>query len=154
MPPAAKKPVVLYPEGLYPDLSVEAPIFGPGVELRLRNVNHYSELPLSDREDVTGLMVFRFHVPKEDMDLFPNLKAIVRMGVGYDRRDRAHAAKRGILIMNLPDYGTTEVADHAMSLMLALRRGLVHQFEQGTKAPYNFGLIRSKTILRQGVQVS
>lgn len=103
----SKKPVVLYPEGLYPDLEVETPIFGPTIELRLRSVSHYSELSAEDREDVTGLMVFRYRVPKEDMALFPNLKAICRMGVGYDRLDREEAARRGIIVQNLPDYGTT-----------------------------------------------
>jgi C-terminal binding protein len=96
---ASKKPVVLYPEGLYPDLSVETPIFGPEVELRMKTVENYSQLTAEDRNDVTGLMVFRYRVTAEDMALFPNLKAIVRMGVGYDRLDRVEAARRDIKIM-------------------------------------------------------
>jgi lactate dehydrogenase-like 2-hydroxyacid dehydrogenase len=54
-----------------------------------------------------------------------NCKIIVRAGVGFDHIDIAAAAKRGIPVCNVPDYGTTEVADHAIALMLGLARGLV-----------------------------
>ena len=52
----------------------------------------------------------------------PNCRAIVRNGVGYDSIDLAAAAKRGIAVCNVPDYGTEEVADHAIALALALCR--------------------------------
>jgi phosphoglycerate dehydrogenase-like enzyme len=52
-------------------------------------------------------------------------RIIVRPGVGYDHIDLAAAARAGIPVCNTPDYGTSEVADHAIGLMLALRRGIV-----------------------------
>ena len=58
-----------------------------------------------------------------DVSQYPNCKIIVRMGVGYDNLDSAAWAARGVPVCNVPDYGTSEVADHAVGLMLTLARG-------------------------------
>lgn len=51
-------------------------------------------------------------------------RAIIRNGVGFDSVDIAAARDRGIAVCNVPDYGTEEVADHAIALTLALCRQL------------------------------
>jgi phosphoglycerate dehydrogenase-like enzyme len=51
-------------------------------------------------------------------------RIIVRAGVGYDGIDPVAAAAKGIAVCNCPDYGTTDVADHAIALYLALARGI------------------------------
>ena len=60
---------------------------------------------------------------------FPRVKVAIRSGVGYDNYDLAAWAKRGVPVCNVPDYGTSEVADHAIALMLALARGTVTYHE-------------------------
>lgn len=52
----------------------------------------------------------------------PKLKLIVRYGVGVNNIDLNAATKYGVQICNVPDYGTQEVADHALALMLTLTR--------------------------------
>ncbi len=52
----------------------------------------------------------------------PDLKFVVRYGVGVDNVDLKAATKYGVQVSNVPDYGTNEVADHALALMLALTR--------------------------------
>ena len=54
--------------------------------------------------------------------LAPRCKGLVRAGVGYNNVDLAAAQRRGITVCNVPDYGTEEVADHAIMLLLALAR--------------------------------
>lgn len=49
-------------------------------------------------------------------------KIIVQAGVGFNHIDIEAFARRGIPVCNTPDYGTVEVADHAMALFLDLMR--------------------------------
>jgi len=51
-------------------------------------------------------------------------RAIIRNGVGFDSIDTAAASAANIPVCNVPDYGTEEVADHALALTLALYRQL------------------------------
>jgi len=45
------------------------------------------------------------------------------VGVGFDNVDLEAAGKQGLCVANVPDYGTEEVADSAISLLLNLLRG-------------------------------
>ncbi|WP_439596026.1 NAD(P)-dependent oxidoreductase [Falsiroseomonas sp.] len=63
-------------------------------------------------------------LPAEAIALFGRCRVIVQGGVGFGHIDLAAAAARGIPVLNTPDYGTTEVADHAVALALGLLRGL------------------------------
>lgn len=58
--------------------------------------------------------------------LLPELKQVVRYGVGVNNVDIVAATRFGVQICNVPDYGMNEVADHALSLMLAMDRKIVH----------------------------
>ncbi|HWA79644.1 MAG TPA: C-terminal binding protein, partial [Acetobacteraceae bacterium] len=93
---------VLYPEAMYPDLSVEHRLYGPEVKVLMRDTQTLGELDPADCAMADGLMIFRQFVRAEDFARFPRLKVIVRMGVGYDRVDRKEAAVRGVMVCNVP----------------------------------------------------
>jgi lactate dehydrogenase-like 2-hydroxyacid dehydrogenase len=114
---------ILYPEALYPDNREERRIFGPDVNIMFRDTKQLSELSDADCAAADGLMILRQAVTASDFARFTKLRCVVRMGVGYDRIDRKAAAAHQVMVCNVPDYGTTEVADHAIALALALRRG-------------------------------
>ena len=57
-------------------------------------------------------------------ETFTRCRIAVRAGVGFDNLDLVRWGARGVPVCNVPDYGTTEVADHAIALMLSLARGI------------------------------
>jgi D-3-phosphoglycerate dehydrogenase len=52
------------------------------------------------------------------------LQAVVRAGVGVDNIDVAAATRRGIVVMNTPGGNTVSTAEHTITLLLALARGI------------------------------
>jgi phosphoglycerate dehydrogenase-like enzyme len=145
---------VLYSENIYPDDSVERRIYGPDVNVIFPAAStSLADLRAEDCAAADGLMILRYKVTAKDLERFPRLRAICRMGVGYDNLDRAAAADRRIMIMNVPDYGTTEVADHAIALALTLRRGLLlHHELQRKDPPAQWRYVLDPLIRRLGAQ--
>jgi C-terminal binding protein len=129
---------------MYPDAALEQEVLGSGVEVLRGGApaeGSLDALPPELCARVDGLFIFRHWLRATDIACFPRLKVVVRMGVGYDRLDRATLAERGVTVCNVPDYGTQEVADHAVSLALALRRGLFlhHELQRGpAPAPWRY----------------
>jgi phosphoglycerate dehydrogenase-like enzyme len=123
---------VLYPEARQQPDDLERGVFGADVTILKRDTAGLAELSDADCAEADGLMIMGFAVTGADLERFPRLRAIVRMGVGYDKLDRAAAETRNVLICNVPDYGTTEVADHAIALALTLRRGILlhHEYQR------------------------
>lgn len=76
-------------------------------------------------EDADALMIYHcISITREIIERLKNCKLIVRCGVGFDNVDFVFARSRGIPVANVPDYGTEEVADSAIGLMLTLTRGI------------------------------
>ncbi len=144
---------ILYPERMYPDDTRERDIFGPGARILMRDTQVLADLTEEDCAAAEGIMLFRQFLTAADLARFPRLRAVVRMGVGYDRIDRAAAAARGVLVCNVPDYGTTEVADHAIALVMCLRRALLmHHDAQRAEPPAPWRGVDSPLLRRTGAQ--
>ncbi|MFH1906371.1 MAG: D-2-hydroxyacid dehydrogenase [Chloroflexota bacterium] len=58
------------------------------------------------------------------IDICPNLKVIVRGGVGLDNIDADYARSRGITVMNTPQASSASVAELAIGFMFALARSI------------------------------
>lgn len=79
-------------------------------------------------EDAAALVVYHeIILTRETLSRLKNCKLIVRGGVGHDNIDGKSAREFGIDVANIPDYGTEEVADSAIGMMLSLTRG-IHQY--------------------------
>lgn len=111
---AKEQLVILELEGLSPDDTVEQRIWDQTphnydvkfIRANLSPGGDGETKPISSLSDelcasVDGLMVFRHYLTKEDIARFLRLKVVVRMGVGYDRLDRAALAERNITVSDV-----------------------------------------------------
>jgi D-3-phosphoglycerate dehydrogenase len=62
---------------------------------------------------------------RDVLERLPTIKVLSRYGVGLDNVDLDAAAELGIVVTHYPAYCSPEVADHALSLILALNRRIV-----------------------------
>ena len=76
-------------------------------------------------ENVDALMLYhRLTITRHTIDRLERCKILVVCGVGFDNVDHNYAEQRGLPVVNVPDYGTEEVADSAVGMMLSLTRGI------------------------------
>ncbi len=83
------------------------------------------DLSVEVREQVRAL-AFKGHAQlgADIIDAFPNIGLIANYGVGYDTIDVAHATSKGIAVTNTPDVLTSDVADLAVGMLIALTRDI------------------------------
>ncbi len=85
-----------------------------------------SEDELIERaKDADGLVIVHDAITRKILESLPNLKVVVRSGVGVDTIDVEAATELGIAVVNVPDLWSREVANHAFSMLLALNRKLL-----------------------------
>ncbi len=83
------------------------------------------ELSPELHEGIEVLLVWHHKITNEYIDKLPNLKALVRYGVGYDVfQDLEYIKSKGIYASNTPDYGTDEVSDTAIAMIMNIARGI------------------------------
>lgn len=67
------------------------------------------------------------HTTRKVLEALPKLKMVGRSGVGVDSIDLDAATELGICATNTPGINTSEVADHAMAMLLSITRQIVEQ---------------------------
>ena len=118
-------PSIIYPDAQFsgePDL--ERSIFGNETELHIFRAQEVSDIPPMLWQSCEAIICFDIELSAAAIAKAVHCRQIVRAGVGFDNIDLAAAAAHGIPVSNTPDYGTTDVADHAIALVLALTRGI------------------------------
>jgi D-3-phosphoglycerate dehydrogenase len=109
----------------------ERSLAGEDVDFVFQQVRSLDELPAATLAACDGVLSWHYITwPKASIDRLKRCRAIMRCGVGFDHIDIEAAGAAGIAVMNTPDYGTSEVADHAMALLLALRRGITSHHDR------------------------
>ena len=112
------------------DASIEGPVLENVADVVVVNGHHESDLaPHLAEADAIILFHDIERMTDATFGQAPRCKVVVRAGVGYNNVDLPAAGRRGIAVCNVPDYGTEEVADHAILLLLAITRHLRIQDE-------------------------
>lgn len=86
-----------------------------------------------------ALMIREAPLPLEYIALLDKCQAIVRYGVGVDNVDLTAAKEKGIYVANVPDYGSEDVAEHALALLLATTRRITSRNTQVHAGHWNIG---------------
>jgi D-3-phosphoglycerate dehydrogenase len=89
-----------------------------------------------------ALIIMYAPLTRRVMQHLKRCKIIARYGVGVDTIDLKAAAELGIIASNVPDYGTHEVADHALAMMLALTRKIGPASAQVKRGGWDFREMR------------
>ncbi len=82
----------------------------------------YEESPLIAERigDAEIVVMNKTPISKETMDKCPNIKGIAVLATGYNVIDYEYAKSKGIPVMNVPVYGTDNVSQFAVGLLLEL----------------------------------
>ncbi len=107
------------------DASIERRVLEGVAELVLAGAHDEADLT-PHLTDADAILLFHDISRMTDATFAPaeKCKVIVRAGVGYNNVNLTAAGRRGIAVCNVPDYGTEEVADHSIMLLLAVARFL------------------------------
>ncbi|MEO8410566.1 MAG: C-terminal binding protein [Propionivibrio sp.] len=89
-----------------------------------------------------ALLIMYAPLTRRVMEHLKQCKVIARYGVGVDTIDLHAAADLGIVASNVPDYGTQEVSDHALAMMLCLTRKIALASDLVKHGKWDFRLMR------------
>ena len=115
---------VLVTDADYASLDIESEVLAAaGHELVAASCRTPEEV-IAAAAEVDALLVQFAPITAEVFEALPQLRLLSRYGVGVDVVDTEAARDHGVWVCNVPDYGTTEVAMHAVAMLLALLRNV------------------------------
>lgn len=67
-----------------------------------------------------------------------NLQLLITRTVGTDHIDLEYCEQNGIAVYNIPDYGSYNIAEHALTLILAGTRNLLQAYQQTQQGKFSY----------------
>ena len=109
----------------HPTIRIERAIFArAGYEVELAQC-HATDEVIAAGSGAIALLTQYAPVTEAVLAALPSVRVLGVYGASLDNIDLPAAAQRGLRVVNVPDYGVDEVADHTVGLILALTRGIV-----------------------------
>jgi lactate dehydrogenase-like 2-hydroxyacid dehydrogenase len=115
---------ILFPDARVAELDVESAVAGSDAVLVNPRQSRFDAIAASAWEACDAVIVARVPIDAAAISRLKRARIVVRHGVGFDIVDLQACGKAGIAVCNVPDYGTTEVADTAIAMMLSFARGI------------------------------
>jgi len=106
---------------------VERAVVGPDAHLEIWRTVDRGFPPAAEFEACDALVNCRSRnaITRETVAHLNRCQIVSQAGVGFNHIDVVACAERGIPVCNAPDYGTEEVANHAVTMAMCLMRGIV-----------------------------
>ena len=92
-------------------------------------------------EDAQAVITQYADINAEVISHMKRARMIIKYGIGVNNIDCEAAAKKGIYVCNVPDYGVEEVSDHAVAMILALGKKLPILTEAFRNGDWGYGSV-------------
>lgn len=91
-------------------------------ELVIYDRTSFTDSPLIAERiaDAEIIVINKTPITKQTLDKCPNLKAIAVLATGYNVVDYKYAKEKGVLVFNVPSYGTQIVGQFSVGLLLEI----------------------------------
>lgn len=113
-----------FPEATFTDHRIDA-----------ENVDQYTDTEL------VSCFVYS-DLSKPVLEKLPNLKCIATRSTGFDHIDVAYCREKGIIVCNVPEYGSNTVAEFTFALIINLTRKMYQSVNQAKQLNFNHDEIR------------
>ena len=105
--------------------------------LTLGETRIYHQTPQEEIANVIGdaeiVLINKGEINKEILDKCPNIKYISVIATGFNKIDLVEAKKRGILVSNVPSYGSKAIGQHAVALLMEITNHIAHHDQEVRK---------------------
>ncbi len=114
---------ILFPDSRSDVLDLEREVAGADATLLNPRKGSFDAIERGAWESCDAIIVRHVLIDAAVVAHLKRCRIVVRNGVGFDVVDLEACGDAGIAVCNVPDYGTTEVADSAMAMILTFARG-------------------------------
>ena len=128
---------VLFTDTRMPEIGLERKFFADaGIELKVAQCATEEDV-IRESEGCAALLITYAKVGDKVFRARPEIGLCSRIGVGFDSINTSDAARHGVWVANSPDYGSSEVAIHALSMVLSALRHLPQYGRQLAQGGWN-----------------
>lgn len=104
-------------------------------KLTLTNIGEYAEV------EILSIFIYS-QLSKTLLEKLPKLRCIATRSTGFDHIDLEYCKAKGIVVCNVPTYGTHTVAEHTFALILALSRNIVPSVQRTQRGDFSLAGLR------------